>query len=187
MSFEMSEAAKADYARRRNDPVILSPYDPHWPALYEKLAAEAMAACGERLVTIHHIGSTSVPGLSAKPLIDMMGELRSDADGPDCAKPLEALGYFYFGDFGIAGRHFFRQREPVHVNFHMFETGHFEIERHLVFRDALRADGARRQAYEDLKRDLAARFPNDVESYAMAKSAFVESILKELGAPERPA
>jgi GrpB-like predicted nucleotidyltransferase (UPF0157 family) len=72
------------------------------------------------------------------------------------------------------------------VNVHMFETGHIEIERHLAFRDALRADANLLAAYQSLKEELAARFPNDVDSYARAKSDFIEDVLHGLGAPERP-
>ncbi len=184
---DLSDAAKASLKKHAADPVVLAPYDPLWPRQFDTLAHEMKSACGDKLIAIHHIGSTSVPGLAAKPLIDMLPELRRHDEGPSLAPLLEPLGFIYFGSYGIEGRHFFRRKDSLSVNVHMFETGHIEITRHLVFRDALRADDQLRSAYQHLKEELAARFPNDVESYARSKSDFVEGVLRDIGAPERPA
>ncbi len=183
---EMSEAAKASLKKHAADPVVLAAHDSVWAEQFAILAAQMKVACGDKLVTIHHIGSTSVPGLAAKPLIDMMPELRHHKDGPSLAPLLEPLGFIYFGAYGIDGRHFFRRKGDVDVNVHMFETGHIEIERHVIFRDALRSDTKLLEAYQALKEELAARFPNDVDSYARSKSDFIERVLRELGAPKRP-
>ncbi len=182
----LSEAAQASLEKHSRDPVILAPASPIWAEQFQKLSDQFRSACGDRFVAIHHIGSTSVPGLAAKPLIDMLPELHDGDDGPRLAPMLEPLGFVYFGAYGIEGRHFYRRKAAVDVNVHMFETGHIEIERHLVFRDALRTDGDLRAAYQTLKEDLAARFPNDVDSYAKSKSDFIEAVLHDLGAPERP-
>ncbi|WOF73289.1 GrpB family protein [Parvibaculaceae bacterium PLY_AMNH_Bact1] len=182
----LSDAAQASLNKHAADPVALAAHDNAWADQFEKLALQMKTACGDKLVTIHHIGSTSVPGLAAKPLIDMMPELRHHEEGPALAPLLEPLGFIYFGAYGIDGRHFFRRKGDVDVNVHMFETGHIEIERHVVFRDALRSDTKLLEAYQALKEELAARFPNDVDSYARSKSDFIESVLRELGAPERP-
>jgi GrpB-like predicted nucleotidyltransferase (UPF0157 family) len=183
---EISDAATADIAKRRSDAVELVSYDPIWVDEFQKIASFVQSVCGKYIVAIHHIGSTSVPGLAAKPLIDLLPVLRTAADGERCADLLEPRGFFYHGDYGIPGRHFFRQREPSAINMHMFAEGSIEIERHVVFRDALREDDALRAAYETLKRGLAAQFPNDVDSYAKSKSDFIEKVLRDLGAPERP-
>ncbi len=183
---DMSEAAKASLKKHAADPVVLAPHDTAWADQFQQLADQMKDACGDRLVAIHHIGSTSVPGLVAKPLIDMMPELRRHEDGPILAPLLEPLGFVYFGAYGIDGRHFFRRKAAVDVNAHMFETGHLEIERHVVFRDALRSDANLLAAYQSLKEELALRFPNDVDSYARSKSDFIEGVLRDLGAPERP-
>lgn len=183
---KISDAAKADLARRREDKVELVPHDPSWPALFQEIADRVRVLCGDRIVGVHHIGSTSVPGLAAKPLIDLLPVLRTHADGEACADILEPQGFFYFADYGIPGRHFFRQREPQNINMHMFAPDSIEIERHLVFRDALREDAALRDTYQALKFDLAKRFPNDVDSYAKSKSDFIEKVLRDHGAPERP-
>ena len=184
---DLSDLARASLEKHADDPVVLAPFDPVWAQQFDTLAHDMKSVCGDRLVAIHHIGSTSVPGLAAKPLIDMLPELRRHDEGPSLARLLEPLGFIYFGAYGIAGRHFFRRKDSLSVNVHMFETGHIEIERHLAFRDALRADEQLRAAYQHLKEELATKFPNDVESYARAKSDFVESVLRDLGAPERPA
>ncbi|PCJ69256.1 MAG: hypothetical protein COA62_11545 [Rhodobiaceae bacterium] len=183
---EISEAAKADLAKHKTDRVELVAHDPAWADMFAQIAHEVRMACGDLIVDIHHIGSTSVPELSAKPLIDLMPVLNAFADGARCADILEPLGFYYHREYGIPGRQFFRQRGPVNINMHMFERGHVEIERHLVFRDALRSDAELKAAYEDLKRGLAAKFPNDIDSYAMAKSTFIEGVLQAQGAPERP-
>ncbi len=182
----LSDEARASLDKHATDPVVLVPYDPLWVKQFDSLAEQMKTACGDKLVAIHHIGSTSVPGLAAKPLIDMLPELRRHDEGPSLAPLLEPLGFIYFGSYGIEGRHFFRRKDSLSVNVHMFETGHIEIERHIAFRDALQADDQLRSAYQHLKEELAERFPNDVESYALSKSDFVEGVLRDLGAPERP-
>lgn len=182
----LSEAAQASLEKHASDPVVLAPASPLWAEQFQKLSDQFRSACGDKFVAIHQIGSTSVPGLAAKPLIDMLPELHDGDDGARLAQTLEPLGFIYFGAYGIEGRHFYRRKAEVNVNVHMFETGHIEIERHLVFRDALRTDADLRAAYQTLKEDLAARFPNDVDTYAKSKSDFIEAVLRDLGAPERP-
>jgi len=182
----LSEAAQSSLAKHAGDPVVLVSPDPAWAEMFRDLADQFRSACGDRFTAIHHIGSTSVPGLAAKPLIDMLPELNDHDDGAELAPLLEPLGFVYLGSYGIQGRHFFRRKADVNVNVHMFEQGHIEVERHLVFRDALRSDEQLRAAYQKLKEELAARFPNDVDSYAKSKSDFIEKVLHDLGAPERP-
>jgi len=182
----LSESARASLKKHAADPVVLTPPNPAWAEQFREISDQLRDACGDKLATIHHIGSTSVPGLAAKPLIDMLPVLRGHDDGPALASPMEALGFVYFGAYGIEGRHFFRRKGDLDVNVHMFEMGHIEIERHVAFRDALRSDARLLAAYQSLKQELAARFPNDVDSYARSKSDFIEGVLRDLGAPERP-
>jgi GrpB-like predicted nucleotidyltransferase (UPF0157 family) len=186
MDDALSEAAQASLNKHAADPVVLAPPDPAWAEQFREISDQLREACGDKFVAVHHIGSTSVPGLAAKPLIDMLPVLRRHDDGPPLAAPMEALGFVYFGAYGIEGRHFFRRKGDLDVNVHMFETGHIEIERHVVFRDALRSDSKLLAAYQALKQELAARFPHDVDSYAKSKSDFIEGVLRDLGAPERP-
>ncbi|MEX2229932.1 MAG: GrpB family protein [Dehalococcoidia bacterium] len=169
----MTEAA---HARPDRDPIIVVDCVPAWPEWFAHAAEAIRGACGTRLVGLEHIGSTSVPGLAAKPIIDVMPLLARFADGFACVEPLEALGYISRGEFGIPGRHYFvrnegRERPPEHV--HMYEQGADEAVRHLLLRDYLRAHPDRAEAYGTLKRALAVRFRDDRVAYTEAKSDFI--------------
>lgn len=173
---------------RRNG-VVLVPYDAAWPERFEEGAARIREACGSLLVAIEHIGSTSVPGLAAKPYIDIMPGVAKFEDGFAVVSRMESLGYESRGEFGIKRRHYFTKwvEGDEHVwkhNVHMYEVGDPEWVRHLVFRDALREDDAVRGEYEALKRELAEKH-SDVNDYAMAKSEFVERIIAARGGPPR--
>jgi GrpB-like predicted nucleotidyltransferase (UPF0157 family) len=159
--------------------VELVPYDPEWQREYERVAAEIMESCGPHVVEIHHIGSTSVPGLPAKPIIDVMPGLAAFESGFAIVEAMEGLGYEYCGEFGIPQRHYFRMRNGggFDRNVHCYAVGDGQWHWHLAFRDHLRAHPADRDCYYQLKTELAARFPNDVESYAIAKGEFVRSII----------
>jgi GrpB-like predicted nucleotidyltransferase (UPF0157 family) len=185
-----SEAWDAALRRARANGVSLVPYDPEWPSRYETASGTILAACGGIVVRIDHIGSTSIPGIGAKPYIDLMPGLRLWADGPRIVPAMEALGYEYRGEYGVEGRHYFTKfvDGDEHVwkhNVHCYEIGHREWQRHLVFRDALRADVGLRDEYWRLKQDLAAQYPDDVERYAIGKSAFVERVIAAHGGPSR--
>ncbi|MFZ2362571.1 MAG: GrpB family protein [Anaerolineae bacterium] len=158
--------------------VEVVPYDQAWPRLFEAEAASLAALLGDELVSIHHIGSTSVPGLLAKPIVDILPVVR-DIERIDTLNDLLlAAGYVPKGENGIPGRRFFTKDvvgvRRVHV--HAFAAGHPEIARHLDFVAFLRAHPADAQAYADLKRDLARRFPNDTVGYTEAKSEFIRAV-----------
>jgi GrpB-like predicted nucleotidyltransferase (UPF0157 family) len=164
--------------------VIIVDYDPRWPDRFEAAAAAIRGACGERLVGIEHVGSTAVPGLPAKPIIDLMPLVARFEDGAACVEAMTALGYEYRGEFGIPGRHYFvrnesgqaeDERPQEHV--HMLVAGSDEAERHLLFRDYLRTHPERRDAYAILKRALALRHGEDREAYTAGKTAFVQATL----------
>ncbi|MGD9932837.1 MAG: GrpB family protein, partial [Dehalococcoidia bacterium] len=162
-------------------PVVLVPYDREWPHTFAGLRDEIAGACGDLLSGVEHVGSTAVPGLAAKPVIDVMPVLHRFDDGPACAERLEPLGYTYLGEYGIPGRHFFRKDDAATgeriANVHMYEADHDEAIAHFAFRDYLRAHDDWRDRYAALKRELAARFPNEVESYAEAKTDFVKEVV----------
>jgi GrpB-like predicted nucleotidyltransferase (UPF0157 family) len=164
---------------RERRPVRLVPYDEDWPRAYEAIAAEIMEACVPHVVEVHHIGSTAVPGLGAKPVIDVMPGLRSFEDGFAIVDAMEGLGYEYCGEFGIPRRHYFRWRSGTDFerHIHCYAAGEGQWHWHLAFRDHLRAHPQDRERYYWLKVELARRFPDDVEAYADAKSAFVRSII----------
>jgi GrpB-like predicted nucleotidyltransferase (UPF0157 family) len=153
-------------------------YDPAWPRLYRVEAAGLAALLGDELLAMHHIGSTSVPGLLAKPIVDILPVVRDVERVDGLNDLLLAAGYVPKGENGIAGRRFFTKDvagvRRVHV--HVFAAGHPEIARHLDFVAYLRAHPADAQAYADLKSDLARRFPNDTVSYTDAKIEFIRAI-----------
>jgi GrpB-like predicted nucleotidyltransferase (UPF0157 family) len=165
-------AAEADL-----EPVAIAEYDPAWPALYERERDLITESLGGLVVAIEHVGSTAVPGLGAKPIIDIMVGVRSLADGERCVGPLEELGYEYKGEFGIPGRLYFRRLADGNRShqIHMVEIGSDFWKRHLLFRDYLREHPQEAQHYHELKLRLAAEFRADREGYTEAKTEFIRS------------
>lgn len=160
-------------------PITLAPYDPTWPAQFHELAAAIRSACHPYVTHVHHIGSTSVPGLPAKPIIDLMPQLASFEAGEAIVEPMRQLGFEAFGEYGIPRRHYFHRRGATQpdANVHCFAHGEGQWHWHLAFRDHLRTHAADRDRYFQLKTELAARHPHDVEAYADAKSEFIRAIL----------
>lgn len=158
--------------------IVLAPYDPAWPSEFAAARDEILSACDGLVIEVHHIGSTSIPSIAAKPIVDMMPVVRRFEDGAACIGGLRAFGYEYRGEYGIAGRHYFVRGDPRSHQVHMYAADHWEIERHLLFRDYLRAHADEREAYERLKRDLAERFRRDVQAYAAAKTPFCDRIVR---------
>jgi GrpB-like predicted nucleotidyltransferase (UPF0157 family) len=158
-------------------PIELVPSDPTWPATYEREAAAIRAVLGERVVLLEHVGSTSVPGLAAKPRIDIVLEVADTADEPAYVPDLETAGYVL------------RVREPdwfehrmfkgpgADINLHTFSAGGEETRRMLAFRDHLRTDPADLALYQRTKEALAARTWRHVQHYADAKSEVVAAIM----------
>lgn len=163
----------------RTSEVVLAEYDPAWPRRYEGWRDRILAACGDLIAEIHHIGSTAVPGLLAKPVIDIMPGLAQFEDGFALVEPLQALGFDSRGEFGIAGRHYF-SRADVHV--HVYAVGESNWHSQLAFRDALRQSEDARKAYAALKRELQQRHRFDRPAYTEAKSEFVTTILDRVRA-----
>ncbi len=131
-----------------------------------------MEACSGYVTYVHHVGSTAIPGIAAKPVIDIMGLLRRHEDGFACVSAMAALGYKFGGEAGVSGRHYFVKGEPRTHHVHMDQANHPEVGRHTRFRDYLRQHPAEASAYEALKRELAALFGGDTRSYCDAKSEF---------------
>jgi len=157
--------------------IEIAEYDPAWPGAFERERAAILGALGDLAFAIEHVGSTSVPGLGAKPIIDIMIGLRELAGHARCVAPLQALGYEHKGEFGIRGRHYFRKpvSGPRTHQIHMVEHRSSFWVRHLLFRDYLRAHPEEVHAYYELKVGLAARFGADVEGYTEAKTEFIRS------------
>jgi GrpB-like predicted nucleotidyltransferase (UPF0157 family) len=154
-------------------PVV--PHDPRWAARYAETAARLAAALAPVPITLHHIGSTAVPGIMAKPIIDMLGEVAS-LDALDAASPrLVAIGFEAMGEYGIPGRRYFRLNEGGvrSHHLHFFATGAPPIARHLAFRDYLIAHPDVAAAYSALKAGLPAA------GYQEAKDPFITTTLAD--------
>ena len=158
--------------------ITLVAYDSAWPERYSALEREIRAALGPAALRIEHVGSTSVPGLIAKPVIDIVLVVADSAREDDYVVPLEAAGYtLRIREPAWFEHRLFKGTGPA-VNLHVFSAGCPEIERMLAFRDRLRDDEADRRLYADAKRELASREWKFVQEYADAKTAVIEEILR---------
>ena len=157
--------------------IELVDYDPAWPGLFAREAERIRAALGERAVLLEHTGSTSVPGLAAKPIIDMTLAVPDSSDEESYAPALEAAGYVLRIREPDWHEHRVFKGPDTNVNLHVFSDGCPEIDRMLRFRDWLRTDQADRELYEQTKRKLAAREWTYVQDYADAKTLVVEEII----------
>jgi GrpB-like predicted nucleotidyltransferase (UPF0157 family) len=160
-----------------HEAVEIVPYDPAWPARFEVERARIAAALGDLALEIHHIGSTAIPGLDAKPIIDTMVAVHRLDDTVDCIAPLQALGYAFIDYPQNVDRRFFRKGKPRTHHLHIVEAGSRSLIEHLAFRDALRADADLRREYQDLKRALRTKYEHDRAAYSESKGAFVEKVL----------
>jgi GrpB-like predicted nucleotidyltransferase (UPF0157 family) len=160
--------------------VRLLPYDPRWVELFAAEAEKIRAALGDELpLALEHMGSTAVPGLAAKPIIDILGGYPPDAQVGRYIEPLVRAGYVHRGEREIPGREFFRRGEPRSYHLHVTVHGGTFWREHLAFRDVLRARPDIRDAYAALKFELARRFPRDREAYIEGKTAFVRQVVAE--------
>lgn len=168
-----------------NSTIYLAPYDPEWPRLFEREAVRIRAALGDRGLLVEHAGSTSVPGLSAKPIIDIVLVVADTTDEAAYVPALEAVGYVLRVREPDWHEHRLLKGPDTAVNLHVFTIGCVEIERMLGFCDHLRADEADRTRYEQQKQELAQRTWKYVQHYADAKSEVVEEILTRAGVTPR--
>ena len=150
-------------------------YDAKWPQQYESERARLAEILKENGLAIYHIGSTAVPGLAAKPIIDIMAVVRNLEQVDAVAEKFLAIGYEYLGEFGIAGRRYLRKGgdERTH-QVHIFQAEDWRnISRHLAFRDYMRTHEAACNDYANLKKNLAQQFPYDIDGYCDGKESFV--------------
>jgi GrpB-like predicted nucleotidyltransferase (UPF0157 family) len=177
MTEEQLRAAHVGEPTRLSGPVELVDYDPAWPQLFAREDVRVRAALGDRVLLLEHVGSTSVPGLAAKPRIDMLLVVADSADELTYVPALEAAGYVLH----IREPNWFEHRmfkgPDTAVNLHVFSPGCPEIDRMLLFRDWLRGNAADRHLYERTKRELAGREWTYGQHYADAKSPVVEEII----------
>ncbi|MBF2026344.1 MAG: GrpB family protein [Oscillatoriales cyanobacterium C42_A2020_001] len=159
--------------------VEVVPHNPLWQTVFQEESAKIAAAMGDNCVAIHHIDSTSIPTIYAKPIIDMLVEVKNIMDVDVQKTVLEQLGYEAMGEFGIPGRRYFRKHNSAGIrthHIHAFQTGSEEITRHLAFRDYMIAHPVDAQQYSNLKRLLAKKYPQDIDQYMDGKDAFIRDI-----------
>jgi GrpB-like predicted nucleotidyltransferase (UPF0157 family)/8-oxo-dGTP pyrophosphatase MutT (NUDIX family) len=157
--------------------VVVVPYDPVWPQEFARASSEVAAALGPNLLAVHHIGSTSIPGIHAKPVIDMLAVVDDPAAVDQRNAEMARLGYEAMGEFGIDGRRYFRRDDPTGRRthqIHAFAHGSPHVTRLLAFRDFMRAHPACAEQYSDLKRKLAEAHPRDIEAYMDGKDGFIK-------------
>ena len=184
LSDEEIRAAVVGELDEYNATIHLAEYDPEWPRLYEREAERIEAALGPTALRIEHTGSTSVPHLAAKPLIDIVLVVADTRDEDTYVPPLEAAGYVLRIREPDWHEHRLFKGPDTNVNVHTFPDGCEEVERMVVFRDWLRTHDDDRELYLSAKRELAAREWKYVQNYADAKSTVVEEILaRALSAP----
>ena len=160
--------------------VIIAPYSSEWPMLFGELREELLGVFDLAPVVIEHIGSTSVPGLAAKPVIDMLLGADSLTHIESRIEPLCKLGYAYVSKYELElplRRYFVKPAPPLRVHLHAVEISSRFWQEHLAFRDALRTDSGLRSQYEALKRRLAMDHAHDKSAYTEAKGTFIQSVL----------
>ncbi len=161
------------------DPVIVIDYNADWSNQYEQEKQQILLALGDTVTNIQHIGSTSVPGLAAKPVIDILLGLKQIPPLLRQISSLEAIGYSYYGELGISERHYFRKGMPRTHQIHAVLVDSEFWKRHILFRDFLRNNPKAAQRYEALKRKLAQEFECDRTGYTNSKAPLIEQLLVE--------
>ena len=164
--------------------VMVIPYQTHWPAVFATEQASILAALGTTALALHHIGSTAVPGLAAKPIIDLLLEVTDLSEFDTKAAALASLGYIAKGENGISGRRYFYRNTAPGSNqrshhLHVFVRGAPQVGQHLTLRDYLRQNPGAAAEYSALKQRLARQFPSDTHSYQAGKDHFVTQLLQQ--------
>lgn len=165
-------------------PVVVELYNEEWAADFSAVKAELDDALGSLALRIEHVGSTSVIGLSAKPIIDIDVVIRDASLLNDVIEALGKIGYVHEGDLGISGREAFKYEEKDHLRKHhlyVCSEDSSELKRHITFRDYLRTHHEAVREYSRIKEEGAALFPNDMDKYIEHKSPFIEKIYAEIG------
>lgn len=159
--------------------VFVKPHDPAWAAAFDSASALVMDALGSNAIDAHHIGSTAIPNILAKPIIDVMIAVEDIGTVDSCNQAMAKLGYEAKGEFGIPTRRYFRKDDRhgkrTH-QVHVFPYDSEQIERHLAFRDFMIAHPQWATRYSDLKSDLAEKHPHSISDYNAGKDSFIKQI-----------
>ena len=164
--------------------IVVVPYDEKWKLRFEEIAGELSTALGELALSIEHVGSTSVPGLAAKPIIDIDVVIEDESKLEPVICALAKIGYQYEGNLGIPGREAFGYEGKTHLMEHhlyVCTKGSPELRRHVSFRDYLRGHPEAVKEYSRIKEEAARLFPHDIDGYINHKGTLIEKIYKEIG------
>ncbi|KRE33962.1 GrpB family protein [Paenibacillus sp. Soil522] len=161
--------------------VFLIPWTNEWEKEFTNESKRIKSELGELVLAVHHIGSTAVKNLSAKPIIDIAIELKEFQLGKHCVQGLEKIGYEYKGTDILPERHYFNKGEPRTHQIHMFQAGSIYLKRQLAFRDYLLTSNEALDEYQTLKEMLSKAHQADKVTYSHAKTDFVNSIMGKLG------
>lgn len=164
--------------------VIVLPYDSTWKSDFEKIKAEIENAVGDLILSVEHVGSTSVEDMSAKPCIDIDVVIEDYSVFEDIIQRLAAIGYTHEGDLGIPDRHAFKYTDKSHLQtHHLYVCPQFskELHRHLTFRNFLREHPEAVKKYSAVKEEAAKLFPENIDSYIEYKSPCIEELYKQCG------
>jgi len=157
----------------------VSPYREEWKNLFEIEKRDIKKIIGDYIKDIQHVGSTSIPGMPAKPILDIAIAVKDFEEARICIKPLCDMGYTFKGENGIPRRHYFLKGEPCTHHIHLLEKISEEWERLILFRDYLRANQKTAEEYKELKRNLSEKLQGDRKAYQAAKSDFVASVIRK--------
>ena len=179
---QMRAAHVGGVMRVHNAPIQLIEYNPEWPALFEREAKRVRATLGERVLMLEHAGSTAVPGLAAKPIIDLLLAVADSDDEPAYVPALEAAGCVLHIREPEWHQHRMFKGPDTDINLHVYSFGCPELDKMLMFRDWLRSNDADRELYERTKRELAKQTWKYVQDYADSKTSVVEEIIARASA-----
>lgn len=163
--------------------IIVTDHSPQWAAAFEQLKKIYQQHLGHLVRDIQHVGSTSVPGLPAKPILDIDIIIDEEDKLPEIIRILAGMGYEYVGDLGIKDRYAFKSPSDPEMPHHLYVciTGSDSLQNHLLFRDYLRAHPETAAQYGELKKRLSAQFADDIDSYVEQKTAFITAVLEKTG------
>ena len=162
--------------------VEVVPHNPQWKQEFNSESQKIQKILADNVVIIHHIGSTAIPNIYAKPVIDFLIEVKDINLISQQTPAMEKLGYAAMGEFGLVGRRYFRKENPLRIrthHVHIYQINSPEIKRHLAFRDYMLAHTQDAEQYSQLKQELARKYPNDIESYMDGKDEFVKRMEKK--------